>query len=152
MQVSRQGLLAAVVVTVVSWTAAPGLATAGEVVVELLNQTTDGERFVYDPAIVRIEPGDTVVFRPTTRGHNVVSIDGMVPDGAEPLEVGYNQEASITFDMPGIYGFKCTPHAALGMVTLIVVGNPSNPDRVAEAAERLPPKARERIHGMLTTL
>ena len=151
MQVLRQGFLAAMVATA-SW-AAPALAAAEEVVIELLNQTPGGGHFAYDPAIVRIEPGDTVVFRPTTRGHNVVSIDGMLPDGADPISVGYNQEASITFDTPGLYGIKCTPHAALGMVGLIVVGGgPSNPDQVIEAAEQLPPQARQRIHGLLTTL
>lgn len=151
MRIARQGLLAAAVAGAF-WASTMGSATAEEVVVEMLNQAPDGGRFAYAPAIVRIEPGDTVVFRPTTRGHNAVSIDGMVPDGADAIAVGYNQEVSVTFDAPGLYGFKCTPHAALGMVGLIAVGSPSDPEQVIDAAERLPPQARQRIHGLLTTL
>lgn len=108
MRIVRQGLLAAAVASA-SWAVAMGSAVAEEVVVEMLNRTPDGGRFAYAPAIVRIEPGDTVVFRPTTRGHNAVSIDGMVPDGADPIAVGYNQEVSVTFDAPGLYGFMHTP-------------------------------------------
>ena len=55
-----------------------------------------------DHEIVRIEPGDTVVFVPTDKGHNTVSIDGMFPDGAQRINIGFNKEGAATFDRPGI--------------------------------------------------
>lgn len=121
---------------------------AGEVSIELLNKAGD-RRFVFSPELVRIEPGDTVVFVPTDKGHNTVSIDGMLPEGAERINIGFNKEGAVTLDRPGIYGIKCTPHAGLGMVGLIVVGDPGSTDAVRRAATKLPPKARERIDALL---
>lgn len=123
-------------------------AHAGEVSIELLNKAGD-RRFVFSPELVRIDPGDTVVFVPTDKGHNTVSIDGMLPEGAERINIGFNKEGAVTFDRPGIYGIKCTPHVGLGMVGLIVVGDPGSGDAFRRAAAKLPPKARERIDALL---
>src|SRR3546814_20903172 len=76
-----------------------------------------GESFVYSSDLVRIDTGDSVTFVPTTKGHNVQSIQGMRPDGAEEIELGFNKAGTITFTTPGIYGIRCTPHTGAGMVT-----------------------------------
>ena len=40
------------------------------------------------------------------------------------------------FDVEGVYGYNCTPHAMLGMVGLVVVGDPSsNLDAAKKAVE-----------------
>src|SRR3546814_21112834 len=83
-------------------------AHASEVSIELLNKAGD-HRFVFSPELVRIDPGDTVVFVPTDKGHNAVSIDGMLPEGAERINIGSNKGGAVAFDQPGIYGIKCTP-------------------------------------------
>lgn len=48
-------------------------ASAAEVQVKMLNKGADGA-FVFEPALVKIAPGDTVRFVPTDKGHNVESI------------------------------------------------------------------------------
>lgn len=59
-----------------------GSAWAGETRIESFNRAGD-RRFVYAPALVRVQPGDSVVFVPTDKGHNTVSIDGMLQDRAQ---------------------------------------------------------------------
>jgi pseudoazurin len=105
--------------------AVAGTATAAEVEVKMLNKGAEG-MMVFEPALVKIEPGDTVKFVSTDKGHNAESIKGMLPGDATPF-VGKNGEnVAVTFDKPGAYGVKCLPHYAMGMVALIVVGTPGN--------------------------
>ena len=104
-------------------------AMAAEVQVQLLNKGTDG-MMVFEPSIVKIAPGDTVHFVATDKGHNVMSIAGMAPNGAAPFQGKMNEDLTVQFDQAGIYGVECKPHYGMGMVGLIVVGEPTN---VAEA-------------------
>src|SRR5215469_2592537 len=101
--------------------------------VRMLNQGTDG-MMQYDPQFLRIAPGDTVHFTAADQGHNVQSIDGMIPDGAKPFRGDISQNLTVTFTVPGVYGYRCTPHGTLGMVGLIVVGNPVNEGAAKAAA------------------
>ncbi len=39
-----------------------------------------------------------------------------------------NEEVTVTFGQPGIYGIKCKPHYGMGMVGLIIVGDAANAD------------------------
>lgn len=93
--------------------------------IKMLNQGADGA-MVYEPAFLAIEPGDTVTFVPTDKGHNAQTIEGMLPDGAEAFRSKINEELTVTFDTEGLYGVKCLPHYALGMVALIQVGSATN--------------------------
>jgi pseudoazurin len=97
--------------------------------VQLRNKGTDG-MMVFEPSITKIAPGDTVHFVMTDKGHNVMSIEGMVPNGAAPFQGKINEEMTVKFDQAGIYGVECKPHYGMGMVGLIVVGEPQN---IAEA-------------------
>ncbi|MEP3046953.1 MAG: pseudoazurin [Roseibium sp.] len=83
----------------------------------------DGEPNVFEPAILRIETGDSVTFVPTDSGHNSASKRGMIPEGAERWNGALNEELTVTFSVPGIYGHICLPHYEMGMVGLIIVGN-----------------------------
>lgn len=100
-----------------------GSAAAAEHEVQMLNRGSDGQIMVFEPAFLRIEPGDTVTFVATDKSHNSESILGMIPDGAEAWKGKINEEISVTLTEPGIYGFKCMPHYPLGMVGLIQVGD-----------------------------
>ena len=102
-----------------------GAASAAEIEVKMLDKGTDGV-MVFEPAMVKIEPGDTVKFVATAKGHNAETIKGMLPADATPFVGKLNQDISVTFGKPGIYGVKCLPHYGMGMVALIVVGTPSN--------------------------
>ena len=86
----------------------------------------------FDPIFVFIEPGDTVNWEGMT-GHNVESIDAMVPEGQEKFNTTLGEDVSITFNTPGIVMYKCTPHWGTRMGGGIVVGNPENPMAVIDA-------------------
>jgi pseudoazurin len=106
-------------------------------VVEMLNQGPDGERYVYAPAFLQVEPGDTVKFVNGDPGHNAAIIDGGIPEGAEPFVGKINEEIEVTLTEEGLYAYKCTPHYTLGMVGLILVGDEApNLDAVAELPAR----------------
>jgi pseudoazurin len=102
-----------------------GAAMASEVEVKMLNKGTEGS-MVFEPALVKIEPGDTVKFVAIDKGHNAESIKGMFPADATPFAGKNNEDIFVTFDKPGAYGVKCLPHYGMGMVALIVVGTPGN--------------------------
>lgn len=112
--------------------------------VRMLNRNADGP-MVYEPQILRIAPGDTVRFLPAQPGHNAATIDGMIPEGAEPFRSKINEEFSVTLTMPGSYGIKCSPHVAMGMVMLVEVGDAPAPEFPAD----LPKRARERFETIL---
>lgn len=124
-------------------------ATAGvqakTVEVEMLNQA-DGQVMVFKPAVVKIEPGDTVRFVATDPSHNAQSMPKMTPDGGTSFNVPFNQTKEITFETEGVHGYKCLPHYAMGMVGLVVVGDPSvNLEQAKAAADSAPPRAKERF-------
>ena len=104
-----------------------GGAAAEEHVVEMLNKGEKGA-MVFQPNLVHAAPGDTVKFVPTDKSHNAESIKGMIPEGAESFKSKMNEEITVTFDKDGVYGVKCAPHYGMGMVGLIVVGQPVNAD------------------------
>jgi pseudoazurin len=112
---------------VVALMALIGGADAAEIEVKMLDKGADGV-MVFEPALVKIEPGDTVKFVSTNKGHNAETIKGMVPADATPFVGKVNQDIAVTFDKPGFYGIKCLPHYAMGMVALVVVGTPANQD------------------------
>ena len=105
--------------------AVPASAGAAEFEVLMLNKGTKGA-MVFEPDFIAAAPGDTIRFVPTDKGHNVETIKGMLPDGATPVRSKFNEEITVTFDKEGVYGLKCTPHYAMGMVALVTVGTPSN--------------------------
>ena len=104
-----------------------GGAAAEEHVVQMLNKGEKGA-MVFQPDFVQAAPGDTIKFVPTDKSHNAETIKGMIPEGAEAFKSKMNEEFSVTLDKEGVYGIKCTPHYGMGMVALIVVGQPVNAD------------------------
>ncbi|CAM3241577.1 pseudoazurin [Paracoccus aminovorans] len=115
--------------------------------VQMLNKGEAGA-MVFEPAFVQAEVGDTVTFVPTAKGHDVVSLPDMLPEGVAEFESKLNEEYVLTVETPGLYGVKCKPHFPMGMVALIQVGgDASNYDALAEG--KLPKKARERMDAAL---
>ena len=55
-------------------------AMAAEFEVKMLNKSPDGQVMAFDPPFLRVQPGDTVRFVPTDKGHDAESIPGMVPE------------------------------------------------------------------------
>lgn len=129
--------------------ATAGPAAAAEVEVKMLNRGAAG-MMVFEPAFVKVAPGDTVRFVATDKGHNVESIDGMLPDGAEPFAGKFNEEIAVSFERPGVYGYKCKPHYGMGMVGMVVVGDPANADQAKAASH--PGKAKKVFAGLFEKL
>jgi pseudoazurin len=122
----RKSMMAVVAATVLAGTVFGVLpAVATEHTVQMLNKGADGV-MVFEPSYLKVVPGDTVHFVATDKGHNVLSVKGMGPDGAAPFQGKMNEDVTVTFDKPGVYGFECKPHYGMGMVGLIVVGDPTN--------------------------
>jgi len=98
-------------------------AAAKDVQVKMLNKGANGA-MVFEPALVKVAPGDTVTFVATDKGHNAEIISGMIPAGAAPFKGKMNQNLTVKFSKPGVYGYKCLPHYGMGMVGAVIVGNP----------------------------
>ena len=104
---------------------------AADVTIEMLNKNKETKkRMVYSQELVKIDVGQSVEWVPTDKGHNVEMLAG--PDGYDlPKKTKLNKPVSMTFSVPGIYLYQCSPHAALGMIGLIVVGgDTSNMDAI----------------------
>ena len=110
-----------------------GSANAGARTIEMLNKDQAGNKMVYSEELARIEVGETITWLPTSKGHNVEWIAG--PDGVDlPKKSKNGKEVSMTFEVPGIYYYWCTPHKGMGMIGLVVVGgDTSNKDAIAKA-------------------
>ncbi len=118
--------------------------------VQMLNKGEAGN-MVFEPGLLKIAAGDTVKFVATDRSHNAESIEDMVPDGAEAFEGKINEEIEVTFDVEGLYGVRCKPHYAMGMVMIIAVGEANgDPEEFLEG--RIPPRAKERFESQLGEL
>ena len=103
--------------------------------VKMLNKGTEGA-MVFEPAFVTAAVGDTITFISTDKGHNAEGIEGMLPEGVEPFKSEMGDDYSLIVEAEGVYGVKCTPHVAMGMVALIQVGAPVNLDAAAAVVQK----------------
>lgn len=140
----NMGLHALVVLAALS-----GAASGAEVEVKMLNKGAEGA-MVFEPALVQVQAGDTVKFVATNKAHNAESIKGMLPPGATPFAGKMSQDIQVVFDKPGVYGIKCMPHYSMGMVAMVVVGEPANVDEAKSAAH--PGKAKQTFAAMFDKL
>lgn len=118
-----------------------GAASAETIEIQMLNKGDDGA-MVFQPAFVQAQPGDVIHFVATDKGHNVESIEGMLPEGVEAFKTKFNEDFEMTVDAEGVYGVKCTPHYGMGMVALIQVGDAVNLDDAAAVQQKGKSKGR----------
>lgn len=107
-----------------------GVAFADDISLDMLNKRADGEKMVYSQDIVKVDIGDTVTWLPKSKGHNVEFIG--IPEGMKKIKKSkLSKEYSYTFEKAGIYLYQCTPHKAMGMIGVVIVGNDlSNLDKI----------------------
>ena len=86
-----------------------------EHVVKMLNAGKEG-MMVFEPAVLSINKGDTVKFVATDLAHNSSSVEGMIPEGAEPWVGAMNQDIEVTLTEEGVYVYQCTPHNMLSLI------------------------------------
>ena len=122
-------------------------AAAKDVQVKMLNKGASGA-MVFEPALVKISPGDTVTFVAADKGHNAEIISTMIPAGAAPFKGKMNQNITVKFGKPGVYGYKCLPHYGMGMVGAVIVGNGGANVAQAKAASH-PGKAKQAFSSLL---
>ena len=113
--------LAFLVIPFMSLTAFPSHATTYEIKMYNKDPKNKKNRMVFIPRVLKVKPGDTVKFVSSHSGHNSQSIKGMIPDGANKWKSKIGKDFEVTLQIPGVYGYKCTPHYGIGMVGLIVV-------------------------------
>jgi pseudoazurin len=89
-------------------------------VVHMLNVGPDGSRFRFEPMLSEIQVGNKILWKATTKGHNV---EFMVTPNNIKFKSKMHKSAGFIFDTPGIYTYKCTPHVSVGMIGVVVVGN-----------------------------
>lgn len=109
------------------------LAYGADMTIDMLNKDANGNKMVYSKEVAEVAVGDTITWLPASKGHNVEII--AAPEGFEiPKKSKNSKEVSITFDVPGVYYYWCTPHKGMGMIGLVVVGDDtSNKDAIAKA-------------------
>ena len=88
-------------------------------IIEMLNKRGK-EKMLYGQDVARIEVGQTITWTPDSKGHNVQFVS--VPEGVEKVKSKLSQEFSYTFEQEGVYLYVCTPHATMGMIGVVVVG------------------------------
>ncbi len=125
-------------------------AFAADTTIEMLNKRDDGAKMVYSEDVARIDVGDTITWVPTSKGHNVHFLAG--PEGWElPKKSKNGKEVAITFDAPGVYLYQCTPHATMGMIALVVVGEDmTNLDDIK--AMKMRGKSKKKMKSLLADL
>ena len=99
------------------------IAVAEDTTIEMLDKL--GKRnMVFSQEIVRINPGDTVFWKATDKGHNVefISKNG-VPEGVEKFKSKISKDTEYRFTIPGIYAYWCVPHKTMGMIGFVIVGD-----------------------------
>jgi len=101
------------------------------------NHLINAQTRMFAPDILYIQPGDSVQWQNMT-SHDTVSIEGLVPEGAQPWRGAISENFGVTLTVEGVYAYVCEPHIGFGMMGVIVVGKPVNIDAaMAFAQEKL---------------
>jgi pseudoazurin len=130
--------------------AASGEALATEHVVKMLNDNGNGKFMVFEPDYIQAEPGDTVKFVAVDKFHNAETLPEIWPEGAAPFRGELSKDVVLKVEKEGVYSIKCLPHYPLGMMALVVVGDPVNAAQVSAFKTPVPAKKRfEAIAGKL---
>lgn len=103
---------------------------------ESKNYIVKMKNFVFDPEILIVNPGDTIIFVPDPSGHYSQSLDYEISDGIKKgWKTEWGKKESIALKKPGFYCYICPPHQMLGMVGLIIVKGEDMYDNFDEAKE-----------------
>lgn len=96
--------------------------------IDMLNKLGK-EKMVYSIKVAKVNVNEKIIWKHVSKGHNVEFI-GM-PKGAQKYKSKINKKAEYKFKVPGIYLYQCTPHKAMGMIGIVIVGgDKSNLDKI----------------------
>ena len=88
-------------------------------IIEMLNKRGK-DKMLYGQDVARVEVGQTITWTPESKGHNVQFVS--VTEGVEKVKSKLSKEFSYTFEQEGVYLYVCTPHASMGMIGMVIVG------------------------------
>ncbi|MEM8622125.1 MAG: plastocyanin/azurin family copper-binding protein [Pseudomonadota bacterium] len=100
--------------------------------------------FRFEPDFVRISPGESIAFLNSRGEHTVHSIPQFWPADRAPVAIASEPRAEVTFDAPGLYGFRCNRHGQYGMVMLVAVGQDPEPEDIDSRIEAMRARDREK--------
>ncbi|MFC7074091.1 plastocyanin/azurin family copper-binding protein [Halovenus rubra] len=109
------------------------LQSSAEVDAITLEADQGAGQYVNTPAVVWLEPGGEITWSITNGAHSVTAYhpenekQQRIPESAEPFDSGTlsgGETFSHTFETEGVYNYYCRPHEGLGMVGLVIVGEP----------------------------
>ena len=124
-----------------------------EYTVEMWNKDPEDKnrKMVFSEDVIQVAPGASVTWLATDRGHNVELIDG--PDGAELADKSkVGKDVTLTFDTPGVYVYVCTPHATMGMIGIVVVGEATAETIAMVEDAKVRGKSKTKFEELLATL
>tara|TARA_B100000700_G_scaffold70351_1_gene77935 strand:- start:457 stop:903 length:447 start_codon:yes stop_codon:yes gene_type:complete len=119
-----------VFVSFITLLASKNICYGAEYIISAVTTDTNGEMMVFNPGYLKVEVGDTVIFKPSDASHNAESF--VSPSAESSFVTAMGETAKVTFMEEGVYLFKCTPHLVLGMVGVIQVGNAVNKDEAVD--------------------
>lgn len=135
--------------------AAPALAQElpTEYTLEMWNKDPSDKtrKMVFSEEVIHVAPGATVTWLATDKGHNVEFVDG--PDGVElATKSKVGADATVTFTEPGVYVYVCTPHASMGMIGIVIVGD-ATPEAVAMISDaKMNGQSKKKFEALLSEL
>lgn len=135
---------------------------AGAEVIEVA-MLTDNQGSYFDPKGLLVEPGTTLRFVNEQGVHTATAfhpdnggLPRRIPEAAVPFDSGIMSEPDETFEVtleePGVYDYVCVPHASLGMVGRLVVGEVDAGGPGTTEPSDLPPLARETMPSIESIL
>ena len=128
-------------------------AFAQDATVEMWNKDPDDKsrKMVFSQEIVTIEAGQSVEWLATDKGHNVQIIAG--PEGYKlPKKSKLSKDVTLTFDQEGVYVYVCTPHASMGMIGIVVVGDLTQEAVDAIKDAKVKGKSKKKFKALLAEL
>jgi pseudoazurin len=99
--------------------------------------------------LVKAQPGDTIVWKNmASGGHNTKSLG--IPEGATAWDSKLGEDFHVTVDKLGAYVYQCTPHATMGLLGVILVGDgkPANLDALLNSSNGIDKRMGKKIAKM----
>ncbi|MEF8774260.1 MAG: plastocyanin/azurin family copper-binding protein, partial [Halobacteriales archaeon] len=125
----------------------------------ILDADQGAGQYVNTPAVVWLEPGGTVTWNIRGGAHSVTAYHPdndrplRIPEAASSFDSGTRSAGETfehTFETGGVYGYFCRPHEGLGMVGLVVVGEPDGgPGTAPPESEGIAAAARQQLSRLL---
>ena len=101
--------------TYFSLVAALLLALSSSIVAAQESHIINAQTRMFAPDILYIQPGDSVQWQNMT-SHDTVSIEGLIPEGAQPWRGPISENFGVTLTVEGVYAYVCEPHIGFGMM------------------------------------